>query len=117
MKPKAKIYDPGEFEWLVTINQKTATTNAYNEQEVTLAPVTQVWAKKQYQSGREFYAGNAGQQGSKVAQEVVMYTFRHVDGLNEQMFISDDEGTYNITSVAALNRKQYHQVIAKRDAE
>jgi hypothetical protein len=116
MRSKAKTYSPGDFEWLVTISEQKSTPNEYNEPEIMLVPVAEVWAKKQYQSGREFYAGTAGMQGSKVAQEVVMFTFRYVEGLNEQMFISDDEGEYNITRISAMNRNQYHQVIAQRDA-
>lgn len=116
MRSKAKTYAPGEFEWLVSIQKPKSTLNEYNEAEITLVPVAEVWAKKQYQAGREFYAGTAGMQGSKVAQEVAMFTFRYVEGLNEQMCITDEEGTYNITRISTMNRNQYHQVIGERDA-
>jgi head-tail adaptor len=115
MSSKRRIYDPGDFEWLVTINEKSSTTNGYGESEPVLVPVTQVWAKKQYQAGREFYAGTAGREASKVAQEVLMYTFRYVDGLNEMMMITDGAENYDITRISALNRNQYHQVIAQRN--
>lgn len=115
MSSKRRIYDPGEFEWLLTINQRSSTKNEYGEEVPVLVPVTEVWAKKQYQAGREFYAGNAGMEGSKVAQKVVMYTFRFVDGLNEMMMITDGEENYDITRITPLNRNQYHQVIAQHD--
>lgn len=115
MSSKRRTYDPGEFEWLVTINEKSSTQNGYGEEVPVLVPVTQVWAKKQYQAGREFYAGNAGVEGSKVAQKVVMYTFRFVDSLNEMMMITDKEEVYDITRISVLNRNQYHQVIAQRN--
>ncbi|NTW98530.1 MAG: head-tail adaptor protein [Geobacteraceae bacterium] len=115
MSSKRRIYDPGEFEWLLTINERSSTKNGYGEEEPVLVPVTQVWAKKQYQAGREFYAGNAGVEASKVAQEVVMYTFRYLEGLHEMMMITDKEESYDITRISVLNRNQYHQVIAQRN--
>lgn len=117
MRPKAKIYDPREFDHLITINTLTVTPNEYNEPIRSLTQFAQVWAKIVYGAGKEFYAGNAGQKGSKVAQSTVMFTFRYLEGLDEKMVIVDGTDVYNITDISILNRNQYHQVVAHSDAE
>jgi head-tail adaptor len=115
MAYKPKTYEPGRFDVPITIKQRVTTKNAYNEDVVSLVKFAEAWAMKVYGGGKEFYAGTSALKGSKVAQSTCMFTFRYVEGLNEKMVIVDEEGTFNITDISLMNRKQYHQVVAHAD--
>lgn len=111
---KTKTYESGRFDVPITISQKTATKNEYGEAVISLVTVASCWSERDYQSGREFLAGTAASEASKAVLKVAKFTFRYVDGLEEKMVIIDDEHeVYDITKIAHLNRKQYHQVIAQ----
>lgn len=114
MAYKADTYTPGRMDAEIIIKSKAATQNEYGEEVVTYpTTIASVWADRDYQSGKEFWAGSAGTEASKAVQKVNKYTFRYVDGLTEGMVIFDGAEMYDITKIAELNRRQYHQVIAQ----
>lgn len=114
MSYKHKTYSPGRFDTLIQIKAKQVTKDDYGEETVTLVPfANDVWAEKDYQAGREFWAGTAGSEGSKKAKKVVKYVFYYIEGLTEEMVIVDDNQEYDITSVSDVNRQQYHMAIAE----
>jgi len=106
-------YKSGEFDTPITIKSKTATQNEYGEEVVTLSIFAEPWSKCDFQSGREFRAGAAGSEASKEVVRVNRYTFHYLDGLTEGMVIIDGGQEYDITKIAHLERRLYHQVIAQ----
>lgn len=113
MSYKAKTYTPGRMDAEIVIKNEVTTQNEYGEEVVTYTEIATIWADRDYQSGREFWAGTAGTEASKAVQRVNKYTFRYIDGLTEEMVIFDGGEMYDITKIAELNRMQYHQVIAQ----
>lgn len=113
-----KASDPGEYDRKIQVMSKVKNPNEFGEMITSLVVFApEIWAKKRSSAGREFYAGTlAGQgvaQGSKIAEEVVMYTFRYLPGITHDMVIIDGTEQFDITKISELGRQVETQVVAK----
>lgn len=113
MSFKAKTYESGRFDALITIKRKTKTQNEFGEEVVALVTFSEAWAEREYQQAREFRAGTSGVEASKKPLTVVKYTLRYVDGISYDMVIIDGNNQYDITGIAEKNRRQYSEIIAQ----
>jgi head-tail adaptor len=111
-----KASSSGEYDRYIQIKSKTRTQNEFGEETITLVLFAEAWAKKRSSAGKEFYAGTAGANGSKIAEEVMMYTFRYLPNLTHDMIIVDGSENFDITRISELGRQVETQVIAKTSA-
>lgn len=113
-----KASNSGEYDRNILVKSKTKTQDEFGAETITLSLFADVWAKKRSSAGREFYAGtlSGGKDGSKIAEETVMYTFRYLSGITHDMVIVDGSEEFDILRVSELGRQIETQVVAKTRA-
>jgi len=111
-----KASSSGEYDRYIQIKSKARAQNEFGEETITLVLFAEAWAKKRSNAGKEFYAGAAGKDGSKIAEEIMMYTFRYLPGITHDMVIIDGSEQFDITRISELGRQVETQVIAKTSA-
>ncbi|MCC2547713.1 phage head closure protein [Hymenobacter sp. BT175] len=90
----------GKLDRRITLEQNTATQNAYGEQVPAWSEVGEVWARVDYGRGNE-----AVQAGEQVAIQRIDFTIRYKPGLSARLRITYEGQVYDIEAVQELGRR------------
>lgn len=90
--------DPGKLNRIITIEQKTASTDAYGGQSFSWSTFATVWAAVQPLKGRELIAAQAAQ--SEITSRFVI---RYLSGVSADMRIVYGGRYFNITAVIDID--------------
>jgi SPP1 family predicted phage head-tail adaptor len=96
----------GELRHRITLQEPETQVSEGGAEETAWKDVATVWAKVEHLRGREYYAAAAVQ-----AENAVIFTIRHLTGIDPRHRIRFRDQSYNIITVDNLQYQNRYQVI------
>ena len=100
----------GELRHRITLQKPETEVNDGGVEETSWKDVATVWAKVEHLRGREYYAAAAVQ-----AESTVIFTIRHLAGIDPRHRIRFRDQSYNIITVDNLQYQNRYQVIQAQE--
>lgn len=91
----------GGMDRYIAIQTPTWTQNAFGESTKAYATLANVWARIQYNKGKENFEGD-----KLTAVHNVIFTIRFLEGFDETAQISYNSRTYKIENIQELGRNE-----------
>jgi len=103
--------DPGQMDRRVQLLVPSEAVDDTGGVVETFAVAATVFAKVEWDDGNSVEIVMAAKE---TARRVAVITIRFYPGLNERYRIAIDEEQYDITTIAEVGRKLYHEIKAER---
>jgi len=101
----------GKLDRRIKIQRRVETQNAIGEAVISYTLLAEVWAQKEFLSGRELFTA-----AQFVPEGQVTYRIRYLKGVDEKCRIVDNEDTYDIIYIAEIKRREGLAITAKKPA-
>ena len=100
-----------QLDRIVTIQQRSATRDAFGSEVVTWADLAEVWARVTPRSAREQFENDAN---ITVASNTTVFRIRYRDDLDEAMRVVYDSHEWDIEGIIEVGRRDKLDLIATR---